>query len=174
MPKYIYNTNICIYYCSNYCNNSVVVSLISSRSPSVRTIRSMCVFLFDLCFLHYPIVCSCPCLFNVKGVLFSSPPPPSYPEISCSSVCCEAYPSTYSMFRCSFSTCSFALHSFSVCSCSTATLAATSFFLFSVNAHVAFWASSLCFCTMVNHAAELSTPFLVPTQCFVGSRHSTG
>ena len=81
---------ICMYCCSNYCNTSVIVSVImssiKSRSPSVSNMGSIWLCLSDLFFFCCPPVYSFVCLFRMKGVLFSSVSPPPYSNSSCSSV----------------------------------------------------------------------------------------
>lgn len=160
--------SVYIYCCSNCYHNYVVISLtlslISSRSPSLRTIGSMCICLSDLCLFRGPTVISILHFFNVNGVLFSSPLPPRCFDYSFSFVRWEVDFSNYSMPAHSASTRSFTMRYFS-----GTDLVAASFFFCSARAHIAFWAASFHFC-----ATELSETLLVPTPSFVGFHHLDG
>lgn len=134
----------------------------------------MCAYLTDLCFFLSLKIVSLLCFLNVKGVLCSSPPPPSCSECSYSSVCWELDSLTSSASVCSFSARTFAAHTSSV-----ATLVASSFLFYLANSHAVFYASSLHFYAFIVYTAivctvELSTPLLVPRAMFVGSRQFGG
>jgi len=97
-------------------------------------------------------------------MLFPFSPPPSFPKISRSSLCCEVDSSTFFVSGCSFLAYSF----------STASLATTSFFFYSARACASFRAASLFFCIAVDCIMELFSPLFVPTPRFVGLYHSVG
>lgn len=134
--------NIYMYCCSYCCHISIVVSLslssISSRSHFLGTTGLKYVCVYDLCFFCCPIAYSFPHFFKVKGVLCSSPLPPSCHESCYSFVCWEADSSTSSMFGNSFLDYYFSTCSFSTCSFSTTTLAVSYFLFCSTIAHATF------------------------------------
>jgi len=151
----------------------MVVSLtllpISSRSTSVTAIRSMSIFLSDLWFFLGPTIVSLLHFFNVKGVLFCSPPPPSCSDYSCLSICWEVNSLPPSVSMCSISACSFIACSFYIVG-----LVVASLLFCSSRTHVTFCDASLQLCELIDCATELSPPLLVSTPSFVGSCHTAG
>lgn len=129
--------NICMYFYSNWVHSFVVVlwtlSVISPKSPSMRTIVSTCAWFSYFCFFLGPEVVFLARFFNLKGVLFLSSLPLSFSDCSYSSVRCEVDVSNSTMS-------SFATHTLSI-----ASLAANSFFFWSANSPATTCASSFHF-----------------------------
>jgi len=136
----------------NFVVVSMILSSISSRSHSVKTIRSPC-DLYDFFFFLVPHCCSLSHLFRINEVLYPSSPLSPFLESSSSSISSEGDLSHFCDSHCSYSSCSLATYS-----CSTWAFSMDSLFFFSLSVCTTFLATSFLF-----YAAELTTPLLVPT-----------
>lgn len=157
----------CIYFYSNCCSTSIVVSLILSlisfRSPSIKTMGSP-YDLSNFCFFLAPPCYSLLHLFKIEGVWCPSSPPLPCPKSSSSSFFDDG-----DLSLCCDSISSFSSYSLEACPCSTPDFSVASLFFYSSSVHAAFLDASFLFCT-----AELPTPLIFPASKSEGACHSAG
>ncbi len=142
---------------------SLILLLISSRSPSINAMGSTCVLSYFI-FFHVPPFFSLPRLFKIKGVHYPSSPLPPCPETYSSSVFDKGDLSPYYDSHCSCSAFSLAAHS-----CFMRAFSPTAFFFYSTRVCTSFLVTSFIF-----FAIELSAPMLIPISNSDGAHHSVG